>query len=154
MILLSNRDVRANLQNAPGTFAGLMDLYECNYIGVRRLIRHMPAASSCRISQVPGGLDLHLEVLERFRYTTELTLTYHFLRDMGSVAEPDLRIRVYHDARLAEVLSAHLRNWPIETCSTNPKAQLLSRWHINRFLYKWLNFCLRQGHRFDETVKY
>jgi uncharacterized protein YqiB (DUF1249 family) len=133
-----------------GTFAGLMDLYERNYIGIRRLIPVMPEAGVGLVSRVPGGLDLHLDVLERFRYTTELSLTYHFARREGMIAEPNLCMRIYHDARLAEVISADLRRWPafvIEETSTQ-QSQLITRWHVNRFLFKWLSYCLYQGHRF------
>lgn len=131
-------------------FAELMDLYERNYIGIRRLIPAMPPASIRLVSQVPEGLSLHLEIIERFRYTTELSLTYYFMRADGRSAEPDLRIRVYHDARLAEVMAAHLRRWPAFQLDDERGAdsQLRSRWRVNRFLYKWLNYCFHQGHCF------
>ncbi|MCP5158343.1 MAG: DUF1249 domain-containing protein [Gammaproteobacteria bacterium] len=134
-----------------------MDLYERNYIGMRRLLPVMPPTSAVRISRMPNGLDLHLRVIERCRYTSELFLTYQFSQEDGSlVAEPDLRIRVYHDARLAEVVAAHLRHHaflaigPLNSGHTNPIC-LCNRWRINRFLYKWLTYCLRQGHRFIES---
>ncbi len=137
-------------QELAGTFAGLMDLYERNYISIRRLVPVMPPAKTCLVSQAPGGLDLHLKVIERFRYTTELSLTYYFARPEGCVAEPDLCIRVYHDARLAEVMSGHLRHWPAFQVAEESvgSGHLRARWHVNRFLYKWLGYCLHQGHRF------
>ncbi|MDX1654149.1 MAG: DUF1249 domain-containing protein [Candidatus Competibacteraceae bacterium] len=132
-----------------GTFAGLMDLYERNYIGIRRLVPVIPPAGVCLISRVSGGLDLHLSVLERFPYTSELELTYHFQRQGQRLAEPQLRLRVYHDARLAEVMSAHLRHWPaFQAEGSEAYSQLYARWHVNRFLYKWLSYCLHQGHLF------
>ena len=150
MIVTHGDVVQAGLQVLPGTFAGLMDLYERNYIGIRRLIPLMPPATTCQVSSIAGGLSLYLEVLKRFRYTTELSLTYHFAREDGVVAEPDLRIRVYHDARLAEVMSAQLRHRPEFQLDeeTARQTQLSARCHVNRFLYKWLNYCLHQGHRF------
>jgi uncharacterized protein len=150
MVLIRNNTACADWQDLSGTFAGLMDLYECNYIGVRRLIPVMPPARASLVSHVPGGLSLHLDVIERFRYTSELSLTYHFFRNAGMVAEPDVRIRVYHDARLAEVLSAHLRHrlgFNIGD-DVNSRTYLRYRWHVNRFLYKWLSYCLHQGHHF------
>jgi len=153
MILLHDYDCRSRLQDWPGTFASLMDLYERNYIGIRRLIPVMPPVNACWVSRVPNGLPLHLEINERFRYTTELSLTYHFFREGGVVVEPDLRIRVYHDARLAEVMTAHLRSLPgFKTAEESTGAQLRYRWHVNRFLFKWLNYSLHQGHRFAESA--
>jgi len=144
------RDQQAYLSNPSGTFAGLMDLYERNYISIRRLIPVLPEVNSSLISHVPGNLNLHLAVVEKFRYTTELGLTYYFFKDNSMVAEPDLRLRIYHDARLAEVMSAHLRHWPSFEASeeSSSVSHVRARWHVNRFLYKWLNYCLHQGHHF------
>ena len=36
-----------------------------------------------QVSQAAGALDLHLHVSERFRYTSELALTYRFEREGG-----------------------------------------------------------------------
>jgi uncharacterized protein YqiB (DUF1249 family) len=154
MILLYNDPLNAQLRNAPGTFAGLMDLYERNYIGIRRLAPSLPPPRTQRVSRVSGGLNLYLEVLDRFRYTTELSLTYHFHKGFGCVAEPDLRVRVYHDARLAEVVAAQLRRCPAFRQSDDfwQQTPLRARWHVNRFLYKWLNYCLHQGHRFADPA--
>lgn len=132
------------------TFAGLMDLYERNYIGLRRLMPRLPPDGRVLCSRVSGGLDLHLQLLERHRYTTDLTLTYLFEKPDGPHAEPDLQVRIYHDARQAEVMSAHLRHWPefaAEQCT-----ELHVRWRANRFLWKWLNYCLHQGHCFDTVT--
>ncbi|KAB2927913.1 MAG: DUF1249 domain-containing protein [Candidatus Contendobacter sp.] len=138
----------------PGTFAALMDLYERNYINIRRLLPVMPPARAERVSRAPGGLDLHLYVTERCRYTSELILTYQFGQDDGAtIAEPNLRIRVYHDARQVEVIAAHPRHRPTFAIDAlahhRPEGILLfTRWRTNRFLYKWLGYCLHQGHRF------
>lgn len=138
----------------PGTFVALMDLYERNYIQIRRLLPVMPPAPIECVSRVAGGLDLHLRIVERCRYTSELILTYQFGQDDGAViAEPNLQIRVYHDARQAEVMAAHLRHhaaFAIDALGRDQAhgAPLLTRWRINRFLYKWLGYCLHQGHRF------
>lgn len=136
------------LQDAPGSFAALMDLYESNYIQIRRLLPDMPPTAAVQVSRTPGGLDLHLRIIERCPYTSELNLTYQFDNEAGPpLIEPDLRIRVYHDARQAEVLTAHLRH---HAAFSNDLADvgLYRRWRMNRFLYKWLSYCLRQGHRF------
>ena len=133
-----------------GTFAGLMDLYERNYIGLRRLAPGLPDQPQRLVSKAPGALLLYLEILERFPYTSDLVLTYVFERDGLCKLEPNLHIRMYHDARQAEVTAARLRHWPsfdAEQCS-----ELLARWRANRFLYKWLTYCLHQGHCFEPAV--
>ncbi len=135
-----------------GTFAGLMDLYERSYIGIRRLVPEVPAVGSRRVSTVAGALDLHLHVLEIFPYTTEIGLTYYFHRNGLWVAEPNLILRVYRDARQAEVLAAHLRHWPAyDGHGDREPGHLRQRLIANRFLVKWLNYCWHQGHRFDAS---
>lgn len=152
MILLPT--AHAWLQDAPGSFPALMDLYERNYIQIRRLLPDMPPATAVQVSQTPGALDLHLRIVERYPYTSELNLTYQFDDEAGPpIIEPDLRIRVYHDARQAEALTAHLRHHAafsndLATSGQLDRARLYRRWRINRFLYKWLSYCLWQGHRF------
>lgn len=155
MLLLHPFPSRPLWPEPPGAFAALMDLYERNYINMRRLAPVMPPARVWCVSRTPSGLDLHLGILERCRYTSELILTYQFGQDHGAmIAEPNLRIRVYHDARQAEVMAADLRHYPAFTTdflTRHPAEvpQLYIRWRINRFLDKWLNYCLRQGHRFS-----
>ncbi len=134
--------------NAMDLFARLMDLYEQNYILMRRLAPELPAPKVGAISQVPGALDLHLRALERFRYTSECQLTYQFLREHGLLLQPDLRIRIYHDARLAEVLSWTPRHTSPFQLLEEDQSQLKMKWKANRFLYKWLHYCLGQGHQF------
>ena len=74
-------------------------------------------------------------MIEQFRYTTELVLTYYFDKQGLRRAEPNLNVRIYHDARLAEVMSAELRRWP--GFNAEQHTALRARWHVNRFLYKW-----------------
>ena len=133
-----------------GTFAGLMDLYERNYIGLRRLAPCLPVAPQLLLSAVPGAMPLHLDVVDRFRFTSDLVLTYVFKREGEPIPEPNLHIRVYHDARQAEVTAAHLRHWP--TFESEQCSELWARWRANRFLCKWLTYCLYQGHRFEPVT--
>ncbi len=134
------------------SFAALMELYERNYILMRRLMPAAPSEGTRWVSQLSDGLPLELEVLERHRYTSDIRLTYRFQRAEGVVLEPNLRVRVYHDARAAEVMAAHLRHLPDFPLPTQSGFDLRDRWRVNRFLYKWLRYCLHQGHRFEDRT--
>jgi len=58
--------------------------------------------------------------------------------------EPDLHLKIYHDARVIEVQQFQSRTYgPLSV--TNMIDQ---KWMMNRFLYKWLGYCLHQGHYF------
>lgn len=126
--------------------AGLMALYEENYIRLRMLVPRPHAIAEHAVSRVPGCVDLHVRVLERSRYTTTLKLTYVFDGDGDAVrCEPDLTVRVHHDARTAEAMNLHLERGRYRF---DAGRTLRRSWERNRFLHKWLGYCLRRGHYF------
>ena len=130
----------------PKTFAGLMEVYECNYINIRRLCGNIDKLSEGVISQVQAGLDLHLKIVERSTYTITLKLTYQFNDQLTQIIDeyPDILVRVYFDAKQAEVLKlTHNKVKAIDY-----RKRLFAKWHDNRFLYKWLKYCLDEGHQF------
>ncbi len=125
-------------------YIALMDLYEQNYIRLRCLIPSMEIAD-VMVSQVKGYSDLHLSIKERFKYTTILNLTYQFKqKEKPALLLPDLNIRIYHDAKTAEVQNRQSRVHQI----LSDKGSIAHQYQLNRFLYKWLGYCLYQGHKF------
>lgn len=127
---------------------GLMALYEENYIRLRRLIPHMPVVGVTTVSRVAGCVDLHLEVLDRAPYTTSLRLTYRLEVDGVERDEPDLLVRIHHDARTADAVEVHL---PRGRYQFEARRTLHRCWERNRFLHRWLGYCLHRGHRFEES---
>jgi len=142
----------------PRSFAGLMEVYEANYMRLRKLYPESYDVGRCAVSRVGGGLDLHLRVFARSSYTSTIQLTY-YLKDHNGVIkpDPDLRLRVYHDARQAEVLNYSTCGIARLACSRGVRADttaelLAHKWEVNRFLYKWLSYVARQGHVFPEKA--
>jgi uncharacterized protein YqiB (DUF1249 family) len=88
----------------PKSFTGLMSLYESNYLRLLRLIPELERLDGCFRSSVAGDCDLHVEILERCRYTVTLSLTYYFDDEGRRVADPDMLVRAYLDGRLAEAM--------------------------------------------------
>jgi uncharacterized protein YqiB (DUF1249 family) len=131
-------------------FAGLMELYECNYIRLRNLVPDLDVMPDQVISRIEDVLDLHLHVVERCKFTTTLNLTYHFHDEEGSFPAPDMRVRMYHDAQVGEVISCGRRRGVRHALYNRMfnNYTLTEKWHMNRFLQKWLGYCLMQGHRF------
>jgi len=134
----------------PVSFVSLMTLYESNYIRLRGLVGDVRGLSGRHLSRAPADCDLHLEILEQSPYTSILRLTYFFADAGGQSAEPDLEIRVYHDARLAEASSCArwVRHPGLETIRSQLSLTLGERWLRNMLLNKWLDFCADRGHRF------
>lgn len=130
------------------SFASLMELYENNYIYLRRLAPTLRDGADYAVSRLERGVDLHLTVLDRHRYTTSISLTHFFAATAGREALPDLDVRVYHDARVAEVMtSSDLAAFTPWGTDTPPETGSLAwRWEVNRFLNRWLRYCLGEGH--------
>ncbi len=133
----------------PRGFVSLMDMYENNYMRLRRLVPDLSKLQDSTVSRLPGCLSLHMAVLERTKFTTTLYLTYYFEDADQAVAEPALTIRVYHDAHQVEVLTGHLRHGRQQYDHIPAKAKQV-KWKFNRFLYKWLGYCLYLGHSFPQ----
>ena len=142
-MLLDLAPVRKGRFDHARSFAGLMDLYEQNYIRLRNIVPDLAVADEM-ISSVPGHHDLFLSVTQRCKYTTMLRLTYRFEEEGDYLFEPDLHLKVYHDARVIEVQHLHSRyHGPMYIAE-----MIDQKWRMNRFLYKWLGYCLYQGHYF------
>lgn len=152
------------------SFAALMELYENNYLRLRLLCPDLQEITGEAISSVPGTADLHLLILERAPYTTHLRLNYRFGTAEKQRLQPNVTLKMFHDARQVEVLERFCRphhqvspdtEWfipPTESSSPlrrparlDPRS-LTCRWHHAHFLYRWLGFCLHQGHRLTKEA--
>ncbi|SRR5579871_183192 len=130
----------------PGSFVGLMTLYESNYIRLGWLAGDLRALGGEHRSCVAGDCELKLTVLEQGPYTTVLQLTYSFATPEAYPDAPDLAVRCYHDARVAEASGVGPE---AARSRSGPRAERLSRrWSRNMLLNKWLEYCVDRGHRF------
>ncbi len=132
----------------PGSFTGLMALYESNYLRLRNLIPEIERLDGCYRSRVAGDCDLHVEILERCRYTVTLSLTYYFENGEGRIADPDMTVRAYLDGRLAEAMSlcGKHRHAELRRLAKEHAKELDLRWQRNIVLNKWLEYLSDQGH--------
>jgi len=105
-------------------------------------------------SKVSGSPLLRMDIIERHPYTQFLRLTYTFENGEEPELAPDAHIRMYKDARLAEVTAFD----PDQGCRRTahpwyPHRQLFQKhWRQNLALDKWLGYLLQQGHSV-ETMK-
>lgn len=132
----------------PRSFVGLMLLYESNFLRLRQLIPELHRLDGHYQSRVAGDCDLHLEILDRSRYTITLSLSYFFNEGGVRIADPDMKIRAYLDGHLAEAMSlngAH-RHAELRRLTLEHRAELGIRWRRNIVLNKWLEYLMHQGH--------
>lgn len=132
----------------PKTFVGLMAVYESNFLRLLNLVPDLERIDGCYRSRVAGDCDLHVDVLERSRYTVTLSLTYFFDSGQGRLADPDMTVRAYLDGRLAEAtgIGGQHRHAGLRRLARKHGSHLDARWRRNVVLNKWLEYLLDQGH--------
>ena len=142
----------ASWRARPRGFIALMQLYESNYLRLRRLCGDPALLRGEYHSQSADQCDLRVRVIDRSAYTVNLQLTHVF---QGSEPDPvatalatypDVRLRVYCDARLVQAQEWAESGAPVVPVGKDRELHL--RWAYNIMLNKWLEYCLDRGYRF------
>jgi uncharacterized protein YqiB (DUF1249 family) len=139
----------------PRSFVALMSLYESNYIRLGWLAPSLAALTGRHRSVVSQDCDLLLTIVERSVYTSTVNLTYLLPAHSGAEQYPDMRLRVYHDAHLAEAqewAGAHFQP-VLKALRSQAERELDQRWARNVMLNKWLEYCVERGHRFSPATR-
>lgn len=129
----------------------LEHLCASNFQKLLRLIPDLSRLEQAAAGYASGKPDLQLTILEKTPYTLTLQLSHSFpLQNLGPVFEPALKIRVYLDAQLAEVLRDHVRSDAASAIQNPGKSREIMdyKWTLNYFLEKWLDYCLQMRYRF------
>lgn len=126
----------------------LMGLYGENYQRLSRLFELPSLQQGCYVSGCANGLDLIVEVLEVHPYTLELRISYRMSDPLTGQPDPSAYVRVYRDARQAEVTHCYIgRHWQdVLGLHPSPKVMFGHRLRMNSFLNKWLEYLSSQGH--------
>lgn len=134
----------------PGRFAYLMGLYAENFHRLTRLFAPHTLIAGSYVSSVDDGLDVRLDVIERHRYMLELKLSYCFIDCDTGVPAPSAYLRVYQDARVAEVTHCHPGKHLWQVLGPFPAARNVfqHRMRMNSFLSRWLEYLAEQGHSY------
>lgn len=129
----------------------LEQLCASNYRKLLRLVPDLHRLEQSASGSAQGKPDLQLTILDKAPYTLTLQLSHCFgQQHCAPLFEPALKIRVYLDAQLAEVLRDHHRPDAAKAVG-NPahsRAIMDHKWTLNYFLDKWLNHCLQVRYRF------
>lgn len=135
----------------PGSFSGLMLLYESNYHKLLELMGGLGTPGLRWISRVRNDNDLYVEWLDVEPYTSTLRMTYWLGNGRGPESPaPNLTIRIYRDAAQAEALAddAGIRPAAARREGSVAGRELALRWQRNMMLNKWLDYLLDCGHCF------
>lgn len=153
-VLITDTQTVVSWRARPRSFVALMGLYESNFIRLGWLAGDLAAlGGECR-SSVHADCDLVLSVTERSAYTSTVSLTYLLPAEHGALKYPDMRVRIYHDARLVEAQQwADVHTQPLlQALRSRAERELDQRWARNMMLNKWLEYCVERGHRFSAST--
>ena len=133
---------------ASGKFQYLMGLYAENYWRLVNGFGPDALAVGRYESDAGDGLDLIVDVIEKHPYTTEMRLSYRFHDDVTGTPDPSAYVRLYRDARLAEVTHCYVgaRLEDVLGRFADPKTIFDHRLRMNSFLSKWLEYLADRGH--------
>ena len=140
---------------------------EANYLRLTKLLPQLDS-SDLREFVLPlyksasdEGVRVMIQVEERARYTTTVLVSH---ADMPAIdipglspqalLMPELRVRLYHDAAMAEVIcwQRHRGIKPRYDYPNEYMHQRDEKAQLNRFLGEWLSFCLEQGHAVQSPI--
>lgn len=131
-----------------GRYAHLMAMYADNYWRLTRVFGPDRLAAGDYRSSVGDGLDLLLRMDSRRPYTLEFTLSYAMRDQDSGCPDPSASLRLYRDARLAEVLACDGARRIEDAIGRHapPEAVVSHRLRMNAFLGKWLEYLEERGH--------
>jgi uncharacterized protein YqiB (DUF1249 family) len=160
----SQRDYRAGgvAKAKPYTpdLSSFMSLCDANYAKLKQLLpdfenKDVRVFGLSRQQHVLGKIKI--EIQERCKYTTTLELVQESGTDFSEantqiasaqMTSTQMIVRLYHDARMAEVLS-YQGVGKLKAVYKYPNKQMMQQDEkalCNEFLADWLSYCLKFGH--------
>ena len=125
------------------TYSSLSDVFELNFTKISRLVPLLPSVKGDLIGIKKPSNDLYLLCHEKSKYTGTYTLTHRVNSSHGVINRPDIRFKLYFDAKLLEVDSIcketriNSHHPLINDCS-----DLAFQLELNVFMVRWLDYCL------------
>jgi uncharacterized protein YqiB (DUF1249 family) len=121
----------------------ILAIGEANYTHMMRLLPDVDTEHLEYKFSAGKGLKYQIKIIDSARYTSTLEMR-QLNTGVPSFLQPAMQIRLYHDARVAEVIKNQriggLRasyQYPNESMHQKNEKHL-----VNRFLAEWLHFCL------------
>lgn len=128
----------------------LEQICDSNYQKLLQLIPEITGYEQMAIGDTHRSQpQLILKILERNHYTMTIELSHQF-SNRHDLLLPALKVRLYLDARLAEVLCdvdrPHVKR--VYPDPSNLVGIRQYKWRLNYFLQKWLDFCMQAEYKF------
>lgn len=131
----------------------LEKLCESNFQKLLRLIPDLSGFEKAAIGKTTAHPALYLDIIDRSPYTLTIELSHCFSEASDSLMQPAVKIRVYLDVQLAEVIRDNDRP-AVDRIYPNAGRFIEIqdyKWRLNYFLQKWLDHCLKNQYRFSSA---
>ena len=134
----------------------LEQICESNYQKLLKLIPDLLTLKKTAVGHALNNTALHITVIESTPYTLTVELSHSFTHNLEELLEPAVKIRLYLDAQLAEVLSDHVRVGVARVFKDPGLSREIMnyKWRLNYFLQKWLDHCLKKDYQFSKSADY
>ena len=129
----------------------MLAVCEVNYANFLNLLEDCDTRDLRYRFQVKEGMQYQITILESARYTSTLEMT-QVTTNTPEYLTPVVQVRLYHDARMAEVISSQ-RVGAIKASYAYPNNKMHQKnekAQVNLFLAEWLAFCLK--HKDTATI--
>lgn len=129
-----------------------LSLCERNYAQLRHLLPRQQICGAQRQLQISGLQYYRLTITDIARFTTTISIVsegeaMHFY-------QPVFSVRLYHDARVAEVIACqHVKRF--KAVYDYPNSDMLlpdEKRQVNQLLRDWLKVCISQGYSASEVA--
>ena len=122
-----------------------------NYHKLLKLMPELLVLKEAALGVALNNTPLHITVIENTPYTMMIELNHCFTQSNDEHFEPAMKIRLYLDAQLAEVMSdqAHSSIAVAFKDKGLSKDIMNYKWQLNYFLQKWLDHCLKKDYQFS-----
>ena len=128
----------------------LQNVCETNYRKIFSLIPNLKNIDDSAQGLSHGKPMLHVQVLEQTPYTKTIQLSHFFENESEVLLEPAVKIRLYFDVCIAEVLRDYKRIEVARAINDLGRSKDIMdyKWKLNYFLEKWLDHCLKTDYVF------
>ena len=128
----------------------LQNVCETNYRKIFCLIPNLRNIADSAKGIAHGKPVLHVQILEQTPYTKTIQLSYYFEHEAEVLLEPAVKIRLYFDVCIAEVLRDYKRTEVANAIDDIGRSKDIMdyKWKLNYFLEKWLDHCLKNDYSF------
>ncbi|MGE4576147.1 MAG: DUF1249 domain-containing protein [Candidatus Pseudothioglobus sp.] len=125
------------------SYSNIYDLFELNFKKIFILVPFLPSIKNNCIAVKSSLNKLYLICHDKSPYTATYTLTHKTETQEKIIYRPDIRFKIYFDAKLLELISickdTRINNSHplLDNCS-----DLAFQFELNLFMLSWLDYCL------------